>query len=183
MAAYVLHEHGRRSAYLFPAPRRPGQPAPCVARTLLAGLCRRAGLPRFTPHQFRHYLVNTLMQRGNRLECVARWLGHRTPHVTYRHYWTDQPTALLEGQGRSELDGALFGALEAKVAECDRLRAALRAALAPTPPLPTELLTYHDGRGPGGDSATVGAAGEAGVLQEGHGRLSELPAARAPGVP
>lgn len=29
------------------------------------------------------------MRKGGRIECVARWLGHRTPMVTYQHYWTD----------------------------------------------------------------------------------------------
>lgn len=95
---YVLKEHDQTSEYLFPGARRPGCPAPFGIRNVLGSVCHRAGLPRFTPHQFllgcikqrvhaprhRHYVVNTLMQRGNRLETVSKWLGHRNPVVTYR---------------------------------------------------------------------------------------------------
>ena len=36
------------------------------------GICRRANLRPFTPHQFRHFIVNTLMKRGTRIETIAR---------------------------------------------------------------------------------------------------------------
>ena len=156
---YVRKEHQGASPFLFPARRRPAQPAPAVARTMLdrcplhsmalcnGSLCQRAGLRAFTPHQFRfrcsvtaaprrmprHFLVNTLMQQGNRIECVARWLGHQSPAVTFRHYWTDGPHQVLPAafvagnETRNvNLDHALYQALEAKVVECERLEAQLK---------------------------------------------------------
>lgn len=78
-----------------------------------------------------HFIVNTLMQRGNRLECVARWLGHRTPTVTYAHYWTDPDAGLVHFDHKADndddsvataTDAALYEALQAKVQECEMLR-------------------------------------------------------------
>lgn len=40
-------------AFLFHGARRPDRPAPFVPRTILRSICQRAGLPAFTPHQFR----------------------------------------------------------------------------------------------------------------------------------
>lgn len=153
LRAYVLSrlsDDHPPSPYLFPGARRPGRPAPFSARTLLRTLCRRAGLsPPFTPHQFRHYIVNSLMARGHRLECVSRWLGHKTPTVTYRHYWTDHevgiqmhrdPVVAEEGGGGGGGDGdssmatteaALYEALQAKVQECEMLRQLLLAGVSP----------------------------------------------------
>ena len=117
-------------------PRRPQAVSALfgLSGSMLRRICHRAGFSRpFSPHMFGHYIVNTLMEspgchpilgrspcrRGNRLECVARWLGHRSPHVTYRHYWTDSHVDLTGAgsvctSGDSE-DAALVGALEAKV--------------------------------------------------------------------
>lgn len=116
--------------FLFPCPRRPGQPSSSVARNLLRAICARIRpTPRFTPHQFRHFLVNTLIRQGNRLECVARWLGHRSPAVTYRHYWTEVEIPLLRNGAEKEKEAEdgndesmLFVALEHAVEECERLR-------------------------------------------------------------
>jgi integrase len=127
------------SPYLFPGARRPGRPTASAARCLLARLCRRAsghlGGRRFSPHQFRHFIVNTLMQHGHRLEHVARFLGHRTPLTTYRHYWTDpdvgiqmhlvggeEPVVEDKEGGGSATDAALYEALQAKIEECEALR-------------------------------------------------------------
>lgn len=64
-------------------------PSASYVTATLAGLCRRAGLPtRFHPHQFRAYVVGRGLRSGRRLEDMARLLGHRTPAVTFDHYWT-----------------------------------------------------------------------------------------------
>lgn len=140
LRTYVL-ERGSvgGDALLFPGRRSDREPAGSTARSMLRTLCRRAGFTHvFSPHQFRHFVVNELMKRGNRLECVSKWLGHRSTTVTYRHYWTDEAVGLVGGSGRREPvdDGAsstgtggemdqLYEALRAKVAEVEMLRALL----------------------------------------------------------
>lgn len=52
LRAYLLTEHNRSSVFLFPGSRRPGCPAPFAVRGVVGSICRRAGLPCFTPHQF-----------------------------------------------------------------------------------------------------------------------------------
>lgn len=129
-----------RGPHLFPGPRWPGRPCLSVARNMLRPLCLRAHLPPFSPHQFRHYVVNALMERGSRLECVSRWLGHRSPNVTFRHYWTsteggirwDGPSpeddrrpnggAPPSSSSAAAADDLLYDALRAKVEECEALR-------------------------------------------------------------
>lgn len=49
---YLTNEHARGSKYLFPGSRRPGCASPFGVRGVLRSICRRAGLPCFTPHQF-----------------------------------------------------------------------------------------------------------------------------------
>ena len=117
---------------LFPSARRPREPSATVARGMLQAICMRVRpgpAPRFTPHLFRHFLVNTLLREGHRLECIAKWLGHRSPDVTYRHYWTDpemvrpKPPPAQADDDDDDDDGTLFVALETAVDECERLRA------------------------------------------------------------
>ena len=91
------------------------------------------------------------MAQGARLECVARFLGHRSPLTTYRHYWTDPsvglqmhldggappPAAAASSSSSAAADdgdsAALYAALRAKVDECDALRRLLVGGAAPAP--------------------------------------------------
>lgn len=40
-------------------------------------------------HAFRHTLVNSLMQCGNKIENVSKYMGHASVTTTERYYWTD----------------------------------------------------------------------------------------------
>lgn len=77
--------------YLFPHRRSPYVRVANLVPRLMARWCTRAfGHPRaFHAHLFRHWHVNRMVARGTRLEAVARWLGHASPNVTFRSYWTD----------------------------------------------------------------------------------------------
>ena len=96
--------------------------------------------------------MNTLMERGNRLEAVAKWLGHKNPCITYRHcagrraarlprpHWTHPvptaPTAPApEAQAAEEeaVNASMYEALRAKVEECDLLGRMLLALAAEAP--------------------------------------------------
>lgn len=77
---------------LFPGwTQRPGRderPCPSAVTTLVRRLCRRAGIaPPFRPHQFRTHLVHCILDAGGTLETAARFLGHRSSAVTFKHYY------------------------------------------------------------------------------------------------
>lgn len=71
--------------YLFPNRHCATVPARGFAAVTLRRLCRRAGLPVHHHHQWRRMIVNAHMQRNGRLEDVAKWLGHRSPAITFDH--------------------------------------------------------------------------------------------------
>ena len=107
---YLRDEHPGRevSSFLYPSRRTPMKASPCLVRNVIVKLCRLCQLPRFHPHQFRAYIVTMAMAKGNRLEDVAKWMGHRQPCVTYRHYWiTDEAPldaiALMQQQRQVQL--------------------------------------------------------------------------------
>lgn len=39
-------------------------------------------------HAFRHTIVGQLMDAGNSMEVVSKFMGHKSSGVTNRHYWT-----------------------------------------------------------------------------------------------
>lgn len=43
------------------------------------------------PHVFRHTIVGTLIDAGNSMDLVSKFIGHETTDVTYRHYWLKNP--------------------------------------------------------------------------------------------
>lgn len=77
------------SSLLFPSPRTPGKASVCCVRVALKRICHAASVGPFTPHQFRAFIVNSVMRGGGRLDEVARFIGHRSTSVTWKHYWTD----------------------------------------------------------------------------------------------
>jgi integrase len=74
--------------------------APCKSiRDTLKRLASAAGITgvRIHPHAFRHTLVQKLVEVGNPLAAVSKWLGHENLQTTARFYYV--PTALeLERQ-------------------------------------------------------------------------------------
>jgi integrase len=69
--------------YLFPATGTRGgiRKIACWTANGVYGRLRRAtdrlGLPRYTPHSFRHFCATHLLDQGWPAMQVARWLGHR----------------------------------------------------------------------------------------------------------
>ena len=77
--------------YLFPHRSDPRRCSPAIARRLLRSLCKRAGVTRINPHQFRHYLVKRCMAHGSALEDVGKFLGHVNTTTTFLDYWCSNP--------------------------------------------------------------------------------------------
>ena len=50
-------------------------------------LSERAGIPRVTPHQLRHFFASTLLNAGVSLIIVSQLLGHANPSITAKVYW------------------------------------------------------------------------------------------------
>jgi site-specific recombinase XerD len=61
-----------------------------VTRSRLQNLAKKAGVfgMHIHPHAFRHTIVNTLMDQGNKLENVSRYMGHSSVTTTEQYYWT-----------------------------------------------------------------------------------------------
>lgn len=90
LGRYLSTEHNKASAFLFPSRINPRLPYRTVARTILARICKRAGMPCLNHHKWRTYITDTAVGSGISVETVARFLGHRTPTTTYRYYLTNQ---------------------------------------------------------------------------------------------
>jgi integrase len=55
----------------------------------IASACKKAGLPRFTPHHLRHFFCSNAIEAGIDFKTIAAWLGHQDGGVlvatTYGH--------------------------------------------------------------------------------------------------
>lgn len=73
--------------WLFPgrSPQRPLDRR--AAEELMARICKRAGIPKYTPHQLRHAYATTMLSRGAPLPAVSRSMGHASPSITANVYW------------------------------------------------------------------------------------------------
>jgi integrase len=120
------------TTWLFPHHRNPALPSRGLVACVVRRLAAKVGLTgRISPHSFRRYVVNTAMRAGNRLENVAKWLGHANVVTTSRHYWTDDVIQLnpvidtpekRPGGGGEDGEDMLTEQLLDALAEVQRLR-------------------------------------------------------------
>lgn len=73
---------------LFPTESKTGKWDNGAANRMIAKLCRKAGIKRYTCHQFRHYLATyTLKGTGEKgLKSVQQMLGHASAATTLDYY-------------------------------------------------------------------------------------------------
>jgi integrase len=89
---YIRNHHpGASTRWLFPSPHH-GAQAPIsagVVSQVLARACKLAGIRgrHVHTHAIRKGVVCRLMRANNRIENVAKWLGHKTVNLTYATYW------------------------------------------------------------------------------------------------
>ncbi len=74
------------SEMLFPTESKKGKWDNSDANKMIARLCRRAGIKRYTCHQFRHYFATHTLKAGARLKVVQKLLGHATAAITLDFY-------------------------------------------------------------------------------------------------
>lgn len=99
MARYLSTTAAAADGYIFARPLAPPgrPPARSLARAVLETVCRRAGLPRVNPHRFRSYIVHVFLRNRNTLDHAAKFLGHRSASVTFKHYWHPDLEDLTRG--------------------------------------------------------------------------------------
>lgn len=87
---------------------------------LITALCKAAGVPRYTSHQFRHTLAVQWRRNGMRIETIGQLLGHKSLQMTLRYAAVMPPTM------RREFDAA-FAAIDEEY----RTTAQVRVVLSP----------------------------------------------------
>ncbi len=94
--------HEARSVPLFPAmlslltrikteSNNPlGSTANGVARARVgqSTACKKAGLPHFHHHLFRHFFVSQAIEAGVDFKTIAAWVGHKDGSVWWQNLWT-----------------------------------------------------------------------------------------------
>lgn len=80
--------------YLFKPEYQPQFRAARCWQCKLARIFRKAGVANATSHRFRHTFATRLLEAGERIEDVSKWLGHSSVQVTERYYshWTEDRT-------------------------------------------------------------------------------------------
>jgi integrase/recombinase XerD len=75
------------AVYLFPKQDEDVPVNKRVVEQRVEYLCQEAGVPRMTPHQFRHFFASAMLSRGANLRVVAELLGHASTSTTANVYW------------------------------------------------------------------------------------------------
>jgi len=78
---------------LFPTRAKSGVWDTQASNLMIARLCAKAGIPKYTAHQFRHFFTTYALKRGAKLEVISRILGHSSVGITaevYRHVDRDE---------------------------------------------------------------------------------------------
>lgn len=71
---------------LFPTESKKGVWDNSDANKMIARLCHRAGIKRYSCHQFRHFFATHTLKAGGRLKVVSEMLGHATAAITLDFY-------------------------------------------------------------------------------------------------
>jgi integrase/recombinase XerC len=76
-------------------------------RRIIKNICDRAGVygDHTHPHAFRKTVVIKLMNEGNTLDSVAKFIGHSSSQITATHYWTPTQNDLIKNMNMAWLLG------------------------------------------------------------------------------
>jgi len=84
-----LQELPEASDYLFPSRKCTSSKDYTTTYTFrrhLEALCKKAGIPRISPHALRHLVATTLLERGGDIKAVSQLLGHADVMITLQVY-------------------------------------------------------------------------------------------------
>ncbi len=73
------------SNFVFPGRMSLSWPAHRAGASIKT-VCKRVGIPRITPHQFRHFFATQAINAGANIRSVSEILGHQTPSITLDVY-------------------------------------------------------------------------------------------------
>ena len=113
------------NVYIFYG-RNPHAPAAKLTHERwLTSIAQAAGIKgvRVHPHAFRHTIVGQLIDAGNPMEVVSKYMGHKTVDVTSNHYWVLTTQELHE-----RVNNPMTGAYQRARTEEESLRDALDVA-------------------------------------------------------
>lgn len=100
---------------LFPTESRKGKWDNSDANKMIARLCHRAGIRRYSCHQFRHYFATSALKAGARVKVVQQLLGHASAQITLDYYDHTDEEEIREGhEAFAPLLGDLFTSNEDK---------------------------------------------------------------------
>lgn len=85
-------------AYIFNESKPEQPPKTETLRQWLRKIAQSAGVNavKVLPHQFRHTITGNLMDAGNSLEVVSKYLGHKSTRTTHNHYWVAEVQELQD---------------------------------------------------------------------------------------
>lgn len=133
---YVKEAYDRRCDYLFGSLHAPHRPPLGAVNAVLRTVCRRAGLPLVNPHRFRSYIVHVFLKNKNTLDQAAKFLGHKSTNVTFKHYWHPEVEDLAKSlnffvdasggcvhqpQASASSSTTMLSALEFQMSRCKQL--------------------------------------------------------------
>lgn len=81
-----LHKGHGDSEMLFPTESKGGKWDNSDANKMIARLCRKAGIKRYTCHQFRHFFATHMRKAGAPLKVIQELLGHVSSAITLDFY-------------------------------------------------------------------------------------------------
>lgn len=100
----VFPEYSQKIGFWIPSTKS------CAKETIskvLHDVCDRSGIPRQKAHAhaFRKTVVTKLMQSGNTLDHVSKFIGHTSSAITAKYYWNPTQEDLIQDMNVAFLQG------------------------------------------------------------------------------
>lgn len=101
-------------------PRNFAAPLPCeCVRVMVKRVAQDAGVTDVVvhPHAFRHTIVGHLIDAGNSMDLVSKFMGHANINTTAKNYWVPETLELHE-----KMNNPFTGSFQSELAETTQLK-------------------------------------------------------------